>query len=270
MTRSPPKEVLLRGLSLIEALNRRQVSRLETLAEATGLAKPTANRLLAALAAAGYVRRLPRRRGYSLDAGILNLASGYRLEDAAVTAAGPVMAAFTARHKWPLAVGTRDGRGMRVREATLGQSPMASNGDESLVGRRIDFFISALGRAYIAFCPREERDEVLDAMRRDSPADRAALVAMLRRIAADGYALSAPRVGDPAVGLAVPIRVEGRVAACLSMRYLGRAIAHDIVVRRYLGLLRRAAGEIAAAADELWQGRLSRASAVPRAVRPAG
>lgn len=75
------------------------------------------------------------------------------------------------------------------------------------------------------------------------PRDAGRLTADLRRAAAAGYALSMPLSGDHAVGVALPIRHEG-VLACLSLRYLGRAIAQEMVVRRYLAPLQRAAADI--------------------------
>ena len=238
---TPPDEVLLRGLRLLEALNVRQVSRLGTLAAATGLPKPTVVRLLSLLCRNGYARRLPRRRGYTLDRGVVALASGFSPQEAVVAAAPPVLEAFTRRHKWPVAIGTRDGQSMRVRAATLGISPLAASGDEGLVGRRVGFFVSALGRAYVAFCPEPERADILSLA---EPRDAGRLTVDLRRAAAAGYALSMPLSGDPAVGVALPIRHEGKVLACISLRYLGRAIAQEMVVRRYLAPLQRAAADI--------------------------
>ena len=108
---------------MLEALNQRQVSKLESLAAATGLPKATVNRMLGLLTRAGYARRLPMRRGYTLDDGVLRLSRGYRVEEAIVKAAIGVMTTFTTRYKWPLAIGTRDGNAMRVREVTVGMSP---------------------------------------------------------------------------------------------------------------------------------------------------
>ena len=245
----PPRQVLLRGLAVLEALNQRQVSRLDTIAAATGLPKATVNRMLGLLVRAGYARSLPMRRGYTLDDGVLRLSRGYRVEEAIVKAALGVMTTFTTRYKWPLAIGTRDGNAMRVREVTVGMSPLSAGGDESFLGRRIGFFHSALGRAYLAFCEEAERREILAiiddiARTRPAPPEIKHAARLLRQIARSGYAISAPVPGEPAVGLAVPIHHEQRVVACLSLRYLGRAISPDDVVRRYLAPLQQAAVEI--------------------------
>ena len=72
-----PSQVLLRGLSVLEALNWRPISTLEQIAAATGLPKSTAVRVLANLASKGYAQRLPRRKGYMLGERVLNLSSGF-------------------------------------------------------------------------------------------------------------------------------------------------------------------------------------------------
>ena len=73
---------------------------------------------------------------------------------------------------------------------------------------------------------------------------------LLASIRKHGYAVSAPVLGDPAVGLAVPVRVRGGVMACISLRYLGRAFAEKDVAKRYLTLLQSAAAEIARGATQ--------------------
>jgi DNA-binding IclR family transcriptional regulator len=91
--RIPPSHVLLRGL---EVLNQRQVTRVSVLVEATGLPRASVVRMLRLLESETFVRRLPKRRGYSVDERVLALSAGYRREDAAITAARPILSAFTA------------------------------------------------------------------------------------------------------------------------------------------------------------------------------
>ena len=104
--RPAPAQVLLRGLSLLEALNRRAVGSVEELAHDTRLPKSTVVRRLNTLVLAGYVRRLPKRGGYSLAERVLGLSWGFRSEDAVVEAARPLLAAFTVEHKWPVSKAT--------------------------------------------------------------------------------------------------------------------------------------------------------------------
>jgi IclR family mhp operon transcriptional activator len=263
--RETPAEVLLRGLSLLEALNRRPVSTVEQLSGQTRLPKPTVVRMLNQLVAAAYVQRLPCRRGYMLDERVLALSAGFHSHDAIVSAARPVLSAFTARHKWPVGIATLDVDAMRVRASTLQESPYATPGDQGRVARRVPMLASALGRAYLAFCPDDERETILALLRAsgrklDQPAKDASFVAsLLSTIRRSGYALSAPAPGDPAVGIALPIRSGSHLLACLSLRYLGRAISEGEVARRYLAQLQAAADEIAA----VWAAGLPRYAAAP-------
>jgi IclR family mhp operon transcriptional activator len=243
--------VLLRGLTVLEALNRRPVSTVEQVAEATRLPKPTVVRMLGQLAAAGYVQRLPKRRGYVLDERVLALSGGFRSHDALVSAALPVMFAFTAEHKWPVSIATLEVDAMRVRATTLEQSPYATPGDRGRIARRVPILASALGRAYLAFCPDDERNTILALLgasgrKYDQPArDQRFVSSLVSSVRRAGYAVSSPVPGDPAVGIAVPIRSGTDIVACISLRYLGKAISESEVARRHLPHLQAVADEIA-------------------------
>lgn len=62
-----------------------------------------------------------------------------------------------------------------------------------------------------------------------------------------GYAISPPETGNAAVGMAVPVMLDGRVLACLSLRYLGKAMTEAEAARRYLPDLRETARAIVTA-----------------------
>ena len=249
----PPAAVLLRGLSILEALNQRPVSSVVHIAHATGLPKPTVVRMLGQLMAAAYVQRLPKRRGYMLGERVQGLSAGYRSADAVAQIGRPVLREFTARHKWPVSLATLDVDAMRVRATSLHESPFSTPGDQRRIARRVPMLASAHGRAYLAFCPDDERDIILALLRAsarevDAPArDPRHLASILETAQRAGYAVSAPLTGDPAIGLAVPVMVGPRVVASLSLRYLGKAISEREVARRYLSALRDAAHSIASA-----------------------
>lgn len=248
-----PPQVLLRGLSLIEAMNRRPVSSIEHLSAATGLPKPTTVRMLHILASKGYAERLPHRRGYRLGERVVGLSSGYRSRDAVVIAARPIMTAFTAQHKWPLTLATLDVDLMRVRASTLEESPYSTSVDRGRVGRRLPILMSALGRAHLAFCADDERETLLRLLRSDprsrssTKIDPEQLIATVADIVAQGYALNPAVRGEVAYGIAVPILHHREVLACMSMRYFGRTLSERQVARRYLAPLQEAAAQIAAA-----------------------
>ena len=163
--RLAPPEVLLRGLSVIEALNRRPVSSVEQIADQTGLPKSTVVRVLHILASKSYAERLPQRRGYRLGERVLALSAGFRSSDIVVEVSRPLLTKFTAEHTWPVGLATLDVDAMRVRSGTLQESPFSTSIDQARMSRRLPMLTSAVGRAYLAFCPADERETILRLLR---------------------------------------------------------------------------------------------------------
>ncbi|MGN6514911.1 MAG: DNA-binding transcriptional regulator [Rhizomicrobium sp.] len=247
-------EPVLRTLNILEALNRHVPATLADISEATGLPKPTVFRLLGTLEEGGYVARLPRRAGYALRERALRLSSGFRYSDAIVEAARPFLQALTAEHKWPVAIATLERDAMRVRFSTGRESPFAI--DENYVNRRVPMLLSALGRAYIAFCSEDERDKILELLRASSRStdrlarDPRALARLLQSVRRAGFASTVELPQAPAQGMAVPVLQDGAAVAAITLRYLGRRLPDRDAAARYLAPLRRAAAAIAAAAKD--------------------
>ncbi len=242
--REAPREVLLRGLSVLEALNWRAISSIEQVAAQTALPKATVVRVLHNLAARGYVQRLPLRKGYMLAERVLNLSSGFSSRDTVVEIARPLIATFTAKHKWPVSLATLEGDSMRVRVSSGAESPFSTATDRARLNRRVPLLVAAHGRAYLAFCPDDERRIILSLLRaserRDDlvARDETYVNAMIATIRRTGYAITAPIAGEPAIGLAVPVTAGDRLLGTLSLRYLGKAMIERDVARRYLDSLR--------------------------------
>ena len=140
---------------------------------------------------------------------------------------------------------------MRVRASSRGQSPFATATDRARLNRRVPLLVSAHGRAYLAFCPDEERDIILSLLRSSSRADDLVarddryVFAMISAIKRVGYAITAPEPAEPAIGLSVPVVIGANVVATISLRYLGKAISESEVARRYLAPLKTLATAIA-------------------------
>ena len=254
-----PSAVLLRGLSVLRAMNRQPVSSVEAIAEATLLPKATVVRVLNMLVTGRYVQRLPRRGGYMLDERVLDLSVGYRSQDLVVETARPFLSAFTAAHKWPLVLATLDIDAMRIRASTAQESPFSAVGDRDyVIHRRVAILPSAIGRAYIAFCPEAEQATLISLLKASSRAvDRPArdlryVQRLLREVEKAGFANSDLVSGDPARGVAIPIRHGDSVLGTLAIRYFHQAISEKDIVRQYLPALRSTAQAIAEAyADRL-------------------
>ena len=237
----PVIEPIRRAFSVLQALNRRRSTTLAVLAAETGLPRPTVVRLLHTLIALGYASRVSREAGYRLTDQVLTLAGGVRFIDHLVDAAIPHMSRFTREQGWPLYLGTLSTGGMAVRHSTAPESPMSF--ETAGYGRRSPMLMGALGRAWVAFCPEEERRSILRGIGvRQGPALKAAL----DRIQRDGYAFTVPPRPMRIHGMAVPILDKSRVVGCVSMRFPRSAMSETAAGARYGRLLAKLTMAIAA------------------------
>jgi IclR family mhp operon transcriptional activator len=237
-------EPVSRSFAIMEALSQRPRGTVSTLAEETRLPRPTVVRLLKTLVELGYATRISREAGYRLTDKVLSLAQGIRFVDHLIDAAAPHMSRFTRRYGWPLYLGTISDRAMTIRHSTAAESPMSF--ERTALQRRSPILSSALGRAWLAFCPAEERRSVLRTLNVRPDAKLAAAFAKIRN---DGYAFTVlPRNGK-LQGIGVAIRDGDRVMGCLSMRFIRSAMNEEEAGRRYGGPLNALAAAIAADAD---------------------
>jgi IclR family mhp operon transcriptional activator len=234
----PPVRAVERAIDVIQALNRHPVATLDLLHRQTAIPKPTLVRILETLATRGLVAHAPQYGAYCLTSGVQTLSSGYHGEPRIVEAAGALCEELTRRIKWPLALAVLDYDAMIVRYSTIPHSPLALL--HSTLNMRLSLVARALGRAYLAFCGREECRALLDILRLSAHAedalahDRRAVQAMLRETRAHGYALREPGIRPVSGTLAVPVREGPRVVASLGVTWIASALTHEQAVERLL------------------------------------
>jgi IclR family mhp operon transcriptional activator len=236
-------EPVRRSFLLLEALSHRRTSTLPVLTGETGLPRPTVVRLLHTLIALGYAARVSRQQGYRLTDRVLGLAESIRFVDHLVDAAMPHMRRFTEEHGWPLYLATLSQGAIIIRHSTAPESPMAFEGAGLNLRRPV--LISALGRAWLAFCPDEERRAILRDIGGVTPRQETALDGVLARVRRDGYAFTQPPRPTRLHGMAVAIRRGPRVLGSLSMRFPRSAMSEPEVGQRFgkrLQALARAIG----------------------------
>lgn len=259
---------IAKALAVLEALGRRTPMRLADLADTTGLPPPTVVRLLDALIAAGYAQQLSRSAGYRATSKVLRLSAGFDAGEQLVESAIPLIRAFTRKHKWPVFLGLREGEQMAIRFGSVTDSPMAM--DPNVFHAPSPMLLSAVGRAYLAFCPAKERSEILAQLRKSRRStDRAAKDSRgLERVLADvrrrGYSSTdeslrqmtdaVPRAYRDArqwaMGMAVPVMGGKRVLASLSLRYFSSLMGPDEAAAQYLAPLQALAANIGTAATQ--------------------
>ncbi len=238
-----PIRAVERAVDVILALNRHPVCSLDLLHKQTGIPKPTLVRLLETLQGKGLVAHAPQYGAYSLASGAKTLSSGYHGEPRIVEAAAKLTDEFTRKIKWPLAVAVPDYDAVIVRYSTIPNSPLALL--HSTINMRLSLVSRALGRAYLAFCSREECRALLDILQlsphpEDALAhDRRAINAELRGIRKQGYALRLPGVRPVSGTLAVPVFEGKRVVATIGMTWISSSLSNEQVLDKYLEPMQR-------------------------------
>lgn len=161
--------------------------------------KPSIVRLLQTLEAKGLVRHAPQPGAYYLTSGVATLSSGYHSEPRVVEAAAQPMDELTAKIKWPLALAVFDGDAVVVRYSTIPNSPLSLL--HSSLNMRLSLVSRALGRAYLAFCTRDEQAMLLATLEKwDSPKTHLRVtarpcVACWRKRRSGGTRCATPRCG---------------------------------------------------------------------------
>ncbi|MDP1749747.1 MAG: IclR family transcriptional regulator C-terminal domain-containing protein [Reyranella sp.] len=247
MALQPAIEPVRRSFALLEALSRRRTSTVGVLTREIGLPRPTVVRLLHTLIALGYAARVSREQGYRLTDRVLGLSGSIRFVDHLVDAAIPHMSRFTADHGWPLYLATLTYGAISIRHSTAPESPMSFEGAGLNLRRPV--LTSALGRAWLAFCPDEERRNILRDIGGLTRRQEATLGQVLERVRRDGYAFTQPPRPTRIHGIAVAIRQEsgaaGRVMGSLSMRFPSSAMTEEEVGARFGRQLQQLARAIA-------------------------
>jgi IclR family mhp operon transcriptional activator len=242
-----------RALRIVEILNERPSTSLETLHQSTGMPKSTLVRLLETLIEAGYVLRLSRREGYSVTDSVLRLSAGVRRRDALVDAARPEMEKFTREHKWQVSLGTYEVDGMLIRATTRDISPFSR--DEIYLNRKVGVLSSIVGRAYFAFCSPTERQVMLQMLKsswHEGDARRAQneqrMEAMACKIRELGYAAGWPARPGAYRSFAVPVLAvepSDAVLGALVMFWYASVMSEPQAVLKHLDRVHAMVAEIA-------------------------
>ena len=250
MASFPPVRAVERALRLLQCLNRQPVSTLDVLHQQTALPKPSLIRLLQTLISMGLVRHAPQYGAYYVTSAVQSLSCGFHSEPRIIEATAPIADALTRTLKWPVALAVFDTDAVVVRYSTIPQSPLALL--HSSLNMRLSLVSRALGRAYLAFCPADERDILLrtlarSAQREDQPVhDEAAFLQVLEDIRARGFALRSPTVRPVSNTLALPVFERGHVVATFGLTWFSSALSPEDAIRTLLPHLRQATLDIEA------------------------
>ena len=259
MARTETIRGLERGLQVLQALQATPISSLHDIHLATRISKPSLLRILHTLEQFGMVSRRLADGHYRISSFTRATRKRDR-HDRVAEAAAPVLDRLCQKVSWPSDLFVPAGDHMERRETSRAQSPYVSHPSYMIrIGQPVNWLMTGVGRAYLAFCPNGEREEILQRLRKsDQPEDRLArdpkqVDKVLAETRAKGYGTRAAgfiggHYGNPQddglAGIAVPLLDRTRVHGSINILWIRTALTVEECARRHLADLKAAASEI--------------------------
>ena len=249
MDSTRPIRALIRGLDALTVLNLRNGATVSEVAQEIRLPRTTTYRILETLSHAGFVYRDANDDRYRLTIMVRGLSDGYDDEAWVTQIARPYIHELGKEIVWPVAIASLSGTTMMVRESTDHRSPLAV--ERYSAGFRVPLLTSSSGRVYLAFSSPAHRESLIDILARSSKEEdalarnRTELMKLLNDARMQGYASAVrPRRVSDEISMAVPIMVDDRVLAAVTIRFSGTAVPLKLAVERFLPKLRDTAQRI--------------------------
>jgi IclR family mhp operon transcriptional activator len=256
-----PKSIrsLERGLYVLRALQEQPISSLHDVHRFTGLAKPTLLRILHTLEQAGVVSRRLADGHYRISANQSHLTRKPDRYDRVAEAAAPVLDQLCRKISWPSDLMVPAGDHMEIRESSRVRTPFSTFFMHDRIGTPVNWVLSAVGRAYLAYCPDKERERILAVLSRSTKTeDRLArdskrFYRILAETRVNGYGIRDQSfIGgaygsyspDGLAGIAVPLLDGRRVHGVINIIWAKAARKVDDMVQDHLADLQNAATEI--------------------------
>jgi IclR family mhp operon transcriptional activator len=250
MESTRPIRALTRGLDALTVLNSRDGATVSEVAQEIRLPRTTVYRILETLCNSGFVFRDAVDDRYRLTVEVLRLRQGFEDESWVSEIAKPHIDALCRDIVWPVSIATLSGSVMMVRASTDHETPLAI--ERYSAGFRLPLLASAAGRVYLAHCPEDERDALIDILARSNKEDdkparapRVELQRMLADIKREGYATSTRtrRLVDE-VSLGIPVNSHDRLMASLTVRFITSAVPLKTALERFLPKLHQCSAVI--------------------------
>lgn len=250
-----PVIALTRGLEILRVVNEQQLTSVGALHKATGLDKATIVRMLETLEHEGYVMRDAERALYAPTGRVLVLSQGYDQHLWIGSVADPFLQDFRKQIGWPSDVAIFDRDAMIVVQTTREPGSMLLSRKP---GFRFPLLATSLGRAYLAFCPEEQREGIITELAKnpehwnDLARNRKKLNKIVAETRARGFAFtddaySREVFNDAMWAIGAPIMVGDMVYATINTMMLRRAVSVEDGIKQFAEPLRQTAAKIAKA-----------------------
>jgi IclR family transcriptional regulator, pca regulon regulatory protein len=241
-------EALARGLDVIRAFEPRHTPMpLAAVAAATGLARPTARRILLTLEQLGYVRAVSG--GYELTPRVLQLGMSYVLSRNLWEVARPHMEKLVARTHESSSIAQLDGSDI-VYVARVAVPKIVALA--VTIGTRFPAMQTSLGKVLLAALPPGQAERVLAEASRSGIVPRwqpssAQRAEELREVRARGWAFTDEQLAPGIRSVAAPLRDgDGNVIAALNVNAHAAETTVETLTGEYLPMLLQTAGAISA------------------------
>jgi IclR family pca regulon transcriptional regulator len=241
-------EALARGLDVISAFRPGVPAlSLAEVAAVTGLARPTARRILLTLQELGYVRA--GDQGFVLTPKVLELGVAYVRSMGLWEIARPHLEQLVASTRESCSIAQLDGSDI-VYVARVAVPKLVTLAVQ--IGTRFPALATSLGKVLLAALPPDELDRTLAEPTRSGLVpcwgpDRAERDAVLREVRARGWAVTDQQLAPGIRSIAAPLRDgAGRVIAAVNVNAHAAETSVDHLVQHHLPLLLRTAGDISA------------------------
>lgn len=255
MEKGVPIRAIVRGLAVIQAVNRGGSITMMEIARSSQVPYPTACRIVQTLLHEGVIEREPSRKRYRATALVQTLASGYHDESQLVAAARPHIELLCEKLLWPISITSRVGAHMMVRDSTHTMTSLTLN--NYYPGFTLPIMECSSGKAYMAFCSDEERAHIVEGLRTiEGAAERMATLllsqdTLLREIRQNGFATQSRNAYTANPGktssLAVPILRNGEAVGSLVLIFFSVAMPLEKAIEQYVAPLRITAQAISLA-----------------------
>jgi len=257
MEKGVPIRSISRSICVLQTINRHGALTLMEIAQQAKIPYPTACRIVQTLLVEGMIEREPNRKRYRPTALVHTLSHGFQTDDRLVSTARPLIVALTKKIAWPVTIATRVGQRMMVRDSTHTLTSLTFN--NYYPGYTLPILECANGRAYLAFCADEERQNVLDSMRAiDDERPVGAEVMpffesgmMVKDIRAQGFATKGrnPYTENPGKtsSIAIPLFDGEVLVGCMAVIFFSVSMKMEKAVETFLPDLQRTASEISLA-----------------------
>jgi IclR family mhp operon transcriptional activator len=243
---------LSRGLAVLRALNGLPggIGTVAELARLTSLHRTTVKRILETLRTEGMAHLKDEGTSYVLGFEVRRLSEGYVAADWIDRIAAPAMRAHLRMLSWPSDLATPDAGFMIVRESTHRASLLSQH--RATIGIRIPMLVSAIGRAWLAWCDDDEREATLAFLRDRADSigamarDDAYVKKVLRETRKRGYAINRGEwaAESSVTAIAFPIRANGHAVGAINLVLQTGVVSEREISTRYVRLLRALADEV--------------------------